>query len=128
MHPLSAFPIDITALDELYGDDYIYQQEVFSASLDELRSSRKDLENILPSADYVAAGRIVHKIKPVFGFTGFLQMQEQAQQFERGARNGTTSEGELKIQLSELLTNIHETENTIEAICQKLQKFNSGSL
>ena len=75
--------IDTNYLNSLYGDDYIYLQEVFDTVLKDYQSLTDNIEYSYTSGNLTALRSAVHKIKPVFGFVGLTVVQQQCQHFEQ---------------------------------------------
>lgn len=73
---------DIRFLEDLYAGDTLMAEEVFMSSLDQLEESitMADLHVILKDTESLR--RIIHRMKPVFGYMGLLFVQELVQQFE----------------------------------------------
>jgi HPt (histidine-containing phosphotransfer) domain-containing protein len=73
---------DVRFLDDLYAGDTLMAEEVFLSSLDQLEESitMADLHVILKDTESLR--RVIHRMKPVFGYMGLLFVQELVQQFE----------------------------------------------
>jgi HPt (histidine-containing phosphotransfer) domain-containing protein len=73
---------DVKFLDDLYTGDTVMAEEVFISSLDQLEESitMADLHVILKDTESLR--RVIHRMKPVFGYMGLLFVQELVQQFE----------------------------------------------
>jgi HPt (histidine-containing phosphotransfer) domain-containing protein len=73
---------DVRFLEDLYAGDTIMAEEIFHSSLEQLEESicAADLHVILK--DIESLRRIMHRMKPVFGYVGLLFVQELVQQFE----------------------------------------------
>ncbi len=74
--------IHVPSLYSLYEDDYKYMEEVFRLTLQDLHAECKNHLNHYQSTDIPAIRRIVHKLKPSFGFVGMPELQEYCQSFE----------------------------------------------
>ncbi len=73
---------DVKFLDDLYAGDTVMAEEVFLSSLDQLEEAitMSDLHVILKDTESLR--RVIHRVKPVFGYMGMLFVQELVQQFE----------------------------------------------
>lgn len=73
---------DVRFLEDLYAGDTLMAEEVFMSSLDQLEESitMADLHVILKDTESLR--RVIHRMKPVFGYMGLLFVQELVQQFE----------------------------------------------
>ena len=66
----------------MYDDDYAFVQEIFSNTLAELSEGIPLLDSAFHSGDISQIRKIIHKIKPSFGFLGLLSIQETLEHFE----------------------------------------------
>ena len=117
--------IDTNYLNSLYGDDYIYLQEVFDTVLKDYQSLTDNIEYSYTSGNLTALRSAVHKIKPVFGFVGLTVVQQQCQQFEQIC--GTVSSPDKLAGDFEMLKNkIFESKLLIEEEKKRLEIYNSN--
>jgi hypothetical protein len=79
--------IDNEFIFNLYEDDYAYITEVFTTSLETFDEDVARVQEAYDANDLQSLGKAVHKIKPVFGFTGLIQHQEKIVQFEKVCLN-----------------------------------------
>ena len=118
--------IDSGYLQSLYGDDFVYLQEIFATVLKEYGSLADNLEYSYSSGNLTALKAAVHKIKPVFGFVGMTAVQQECQQFENLC--GTVDSPEMLTHDFEALKNrIFQSRQVIEEEMKKLEIFNSQS-
>jgi HPt (histidine-containing phosphotransfer) domain-containing protein len=117
--------IDTNYLNSLYGDDYIYLQEVFGTVLQDYQSLTDNIEYSYSSGNLTALRSAVHKIKPVFGYVGLTAVQLQCQQFEQicGTVN---SPDKLAGDFETLKNKIFQSRQVIEEEKKKLEIFNSN--
>jgi HPt (histidine-containing phosphotransfer) domain-containing protein len=117
--------IDTNYLNSLYGDDYIYLQEVFDTVLKDYQSLTDNIEYSYTSGNLTALRSAVHKIKPVFGFVGLTVVQQQCQQFEQIC--GTVSSPDkLAGDFESLKNKIFESKLLIEEEKKRLEIYNSN--
>ncbi|MFI5193126.1 MAG: Hpt domain-containing protein [Chitinophagales bacterium] len=117
--------IDTNYLQSLYGDDYVYLQEVFSTVLNDYESLTDNIEYSYTSGNLTALRAAVHKIKPVFGFVGLTAVQQECQQFENTC--GTVTSPEMLARDFEILKNkIILSKLVMEEEKKKLEIFNSN--
>jgi HPt (histidine-containing phosphotransfer) domain-containing protein len=117
--------IDTNYLNSLYGDDYIYLQEVFDTVLKDYQSLTDNIEYSYTSGNLTALRSAVHKIKPVFGFVGLTIVQQQCQQFEQIC--GTVSSPDkLAGDFESLKNKIFESKLLIEEEKKRLEIYNSN--
>lgn len=74
--------LDAQNLNSLYGDDYVYIEEVFGTVLKEYEALSGNIISSYAAKDIPALKAAVHKIKPIFGFVGLTDIQQQCQAFE----------------------------------------------
>jgi HPt (histidine-containing phosphotransfer) domain-containing protein len=117
--------IDKTYLESLYGDDYIYLQEVFNTVLNDYQSLTDNIEYSYSSGNLTALKAAVHKIKPVFGFVGLTAVQNQCQQFEKICVSAG-SPNELAGDFETLKNKLSQSKQILEEEKKKLELFNSN--
>lgn len=69
-------------LDELYAGDTRTAEEIFGTSLAQVELSMQLAEIECRSEDPGRLRRVIHHVKPLFGYMGLLFVQDSAQQFE----------------------------------------------
>lgn len=74
--------IDEESLRSLYEYDYLYIEEIFRLTLQDLEPEIGNALTHYLSKDFIALRRTIHKIKPSFGFVGMPLLQEMCQEFE----------------------------------------------
>ena len=117
--------IDTNYLQSLYGDDYVYLQEVFSTVLNDYESLTDNIEYSYTSGNLTALRAAVHKIKPVFGFVGLTAVQQECQQFENTC--GTVTSPDMLARDFEVLKNkFILSKLVLEEEKKKLEIFNSN--
>ncbi len=116
---------DTNYLFSLYGDDYNYLQEVFDTVLCDYQSLTDNIEYSYSSGNLTALRSSVHKIKPVFGFVGLTNVQEQCQQFEKIC-DAAKSPDQLAGDFETLKNKIFQSRQLIEEEKKKLELFNSN--
>ncbi len=116
--------INTEYLTDLYGDDYVYVEEVFGTVLKEYELLTNNINSCYTSQNISALKAAVHKIKPIFGFVGLTDVQQQCQQFENICQ-GTTSFDSLISDYSQLKNNLLKSKLLIEEEKKKLEIFNN---
>lgn len=77
-------------LEELYSGDTRTAEEIFGTSLAQVELSLELAEIESRSEDTDRLRRVIHHVKPLFGYMGLLSVQDSAQQLEdlcRGERD-----------------------------------------
>jgi HPt (histidine-containing phosphotransfer) domain-containing protein len=118
--------IDTTYLHSLYGDDFLYLQEVFTTVLSDYGSLADNIEQSYSSGNLTALKAAVHKIKPVFGFVGMTGVQQACQQFEHSCSTAGSPEM-LNNEFEALKNKIFHSRQLIEEEVKKLEIFNRQS-
>ena len=118
--------IDFSYLQSLYGDDYVYVQEIFATVLNEYGSLADNLEYSYSSGNLATLRASVHKMKPVFGFVGMTAVQQECQQFENLCE-AVASQEMLTRDFEALKNKIFQSRQVIEEEMKKLEIFNSQS-
>ena len=118
--------IDVSYLNSLYGEDYVYVQEVFDTVLHDYQSLRDNIEMSYSSGNLTALRAAVHKIKPVFGFVGLPAVQDHCQQFEQVCGAAGSPE-HLAGDFESLRNKIFHSKQLIEEEKKKLELFNRQS-
>lgn len=116
--------IDSSFLYSLYEDDYIYMEEIFKTTLDELNPLMVDIPTAFNNQDTPGLKRIIHKIKPAFGFTGFLSTEKACKEFEDACFESITID-DLASLYNPLWQTLSESRNLMEHQYQKLKEFNT---
>jgi HPt (histidine-containing phosphotransfer) domain-containing protein len=117
--------IDANYLNSLYGEDFVYLQEVFETVLADYQSLTDNIEYSYSSGNLTSLRSAVYKIKPVFGFVGLTAVQQQCQQFEQIC--GTAGSPDTLAGDFETLRNkIFQSKQIIEEEKKKLEVFNSN--
>jgi HPt (histidine-containing phosphotransfer) domain-containing protein len=115
--------IDIQCINDLYGDDYPYIEEVFTTVLTEYKVLAENVTTYYASQDIPALKSAVHKIKPIFGFVGLTEVQQQFQDFETLCQSASSFEL-LTNDYSELNDTLINSKSLIEEEKRKLELFN----
>lgn len=117
--------IDPESIASLYDNDYNWIEEVFSSVLAEYSSGFAKIEQTLAEKDVEGMRKAVHKMKPVFGFVGMLQMQEMCKNLEDKCQ-GETSIAVLENETTILLNNLTTCREILEKEYDRLKIFNQN--
>jgi hypothetical protein len=80
--------IDEEYIRSLYHDEYSYITEIFQTTLEHFDADLQYLRTAFEKQDTMGLKKAAHKIKPVFGFTGLLDVQELLNSFEQFCGSG----------------------------------------
>ncbi len=111
--------VDKAFIFNLYENDYPYIAEVFGSSLEALEEDMNIVELSYDQGQLQELKKAVHKIKPVFGFTGLLEHQEKIGLFERQAAMAGNIHA-VSHEFEELIKIIREGKKIIEEEYRKL--------
>jgi len=117
--------IDPESIANLYDKDYNWIEEVFSSVLAEYNLGTAKIEQTLTEKDVEGLRKAVHKMKPVFGFVGMLQMQEMCKNLEDKCQ-GETSIAVLENDTTILLNNLTTCREILEKEYDRLKIFNQN--
>lgn len=115
--------IDIQCINDLYGDDFPYIEEVFVTVLTEYKVLAENITSSYASQDIPALKSAVHKIKPIFGFVGLMVVQQRCQEFEDLCQ-GASSFDLLANDYNELNDILIKSRSLLEEERRKLEFFN----
>ena len=115
--------IDSEFLFSLYEEDFMYMEEIFKTTLDQLTTVVTEVPVAFTERNVAELRRIVHRIKPAFGFTGFLQTEKACKAFEDGCSETINSDelSRLYHPFWELLT---DSMHTMKQQYDQLKDFN----
>lgn len=114
--------IDREFIFSLYEDDFEYLCQVFKTSLESFGPDLQILYDSYADSNLQDMKRAIHKIKPVFGFTGLLQHQAAIENFEKKYASETDTL-QLAEGYDELLKDLHDGRRIIEEEYERLNKF-----
>jgi hypothetical protein len=114
--------IDGDYLFSLYENDFVYIAEVFSSSLDSLKEETGHFTSAYETSDILALKHVVHKLTPVFGFTGLLHHQEMMSRFEHLCGNAGNISN-ITMQYMELTELIKEGKTILKEDYNRLTEF-----
>jgi HPt (histidine-containing phosphotransfer) domain-containing protein len=109
---------------DLYSGDYGMIEETFTDVLNEYASLLENIDAAYQAEDIGALKKAVHKIKPLFGFAGFISIQSQCLDFE-DACEATPSLRLLTTGFTALKNSLLQTRSIIEEEKERLALFNS---
>ena len=117
--------IDSEFLFSLYEDDLLYIEEIFKTTLDQVKPIVQELPGAFASRDLENVKRMVHKIKPAFGFTGFVKTEKACKDFESACAESRPLE-ELANSFNDLLPLLERSMHTMQQEYDHLKEFNNA--
>lgn len=117
---------DSEFLFSLYENDYGYIAEMFQNALEYFDNDADQIKTAYEKRDIDLFKKAVHKIKPVFGFTGLIKMQETITNLEESITKLPIEDvgKELETIYHSLLTVISKGKQTIETEKKRLLEYN----
>lgn len=115
--------IDSEFLFSMYEDDFSYIEEIFKTTLDQLNVVILDIPVSFNNQDVEGLRKIIHKIKPAFGFTGLLNTQKACKDFEDACINIKEADQLTNLYLP-FWTVISESMETMQNQYDQLKEFN----
>ena len=116
--------IDPAILSNLYENDHAFIQKIFQSFLDNnFDGDVQQIESCFTSGDTDGLRKVIHKLKPAFGFVGLTSIEEQCREMELLCVSGR-SLNDLTEKITDLLRNIRAGKMAIEEDLQKLVQFN----
>ncbi|HTL07203.1 MAG TPA: Hpt domain-containing protein [Chitinophagaceae bacterium] len=82
--------MDKEALYSLYTDDYAYIEEIFGTVLEHYDADFSAVQLAFEHENLEDLKKAVHKMKPVFGYTGLLECQQHCKLFEDQCATATS--------------------------------------
>ena len=119
--------IDTSFLHSLYEHDYVYIEEVFATSIEELDLDFEPVEAAYAGKNLLQLKQAIHKIKPSFGFVGLTQVQALCGDFENNCIKAQ-SINDVTAQYNELLRVIIETKQILREELIKLKAYNRKAI
>ena len=116
--------IDENFVFSLYEDDFVYIEEIFKTTIDQLITEIPAIPVAFLDGDITTVKRIIHKVKPAFGFTGFVETEKACKKFE-DAFDGKVITKELQGAYNSLWPLIEESMNIMQSEYHQLKEFNS---
>ncbi|MBA4168691.1 MAG: hypothetical protein H0X41_14290 [Chitinophagaceae bacterium] len=114
--------LDSGFLYSLYEDDYPYITQVFSDTIEELENSLMSFAMAFNGGEVGGLKLAAHKIKPLFGFTGLLSVQDAVSHFE--SHCGEVSQvGVLTDEYNLLMENIDKSKQLLITEQIRLQEY-----
>ena len=116
--------INADYLHSLFEYDYEYMGQIFESSAKELKDTLAKLPSQFDIIKKEELRRNIHKIKPIFGFVGLIEIQEECLLFEENCKKNTINH-ELSTQYNTLFGVLHLGLDIIEKESVRLKHFNS---
>lgn len=82
--------LDTEFLQELYGDDLQQAEIVFESTVQQLRTEQQLADSRFHGGDLPGLKKIVHKMKPLFGYIGMNRFMEEFALFEQHCMQSET--------------------------------------
>lgn len=109
---------------ELYSGDTQTAEEIFGSSINQIRMEFPLIESLAARGDVEGLRRAFHKIKPLFGYTGLLSVQDYVQEFETRCQ-GAVSVQDIQGAYENIMDIVREAVDGIVREHGKLKEFNN---
>lgn len=114
--------IDNEFIFNLYENDYTYITEVFTTSLETFDEDLAKIEEAYKAGDLQSLSKAIHKMKPVFGFTGLLEYQEKIGDFEKVCLK-VTNTNYIGAEFKDLIALLNDGKSIMEQELHRLTVF-----
>ncbi|RYF97413.1 MAG: hypothetical protein EOO00_00125 [Chitinophagaceae bacterium] len=114
--------IDRDFIISMYEEDYPYIAEVFSTTYNQLEPELQLLKQTYFKNDLEATRRLVHKLKPAYGFVGLKEIEALCQDFENRCQTATTT-SDLSASFHALMPALEEGCDIIKQEIEKLTAY-----
>jgi HPt (histidine-containing phosphotransfer) domain-containing protein len=116
--------IDQAILSSLYENDHAFIQKIFQSFLDNnIDGDLQHIESCFTSGDTEGLRKVVHKLKPAFGFVGLTSVEERCREVELLCGNDRSLNDLTEI-ITDLIIDMRAGKKAIEEDLQKLILFN----
>src|SRR5687768_16802093 len=105
--------MDSAFLFSLYEEEYADIKDIFQTSLQSINEELVTLQNAYKNRKLDLVKKAAHKIKPVFGFTGLLLLEQKTAHFETLCSTAASVES-IKEEFDRLVLSISEGKSIIE--------------
>ncbi|MBX2924082.1 MAG: hypothetical protein KF746_17920 [Chitinophagaceae bacterium] len=126
---LFAFSPDLDSdfLKDLYGEDLQQAEAVFESSVQQLRNELLLAQARFHAGDTAGLKKVVHKMKPLFGYIGLNEIMQQFAAFEEVCVKAT-SITETEKGFNDITSITEQAIQKIEKETRRLKQFNTQYL
>jgi len=119
--------LDVEFLQELYGEDLQQAEMVFESSVQQLRNELVLAEARFHAGDTPGLKKVVHKMKPLFGYIGLNEIMQEFAAFEDVCVKAE-SIAETEKGFNDIATVTEQAIQKIEKEIRRLKQFNTQYL
>ena len=116
--------LDTDFLNDLYGDDFQQAQLIFESTAKQLRNDITLAKSTFHDNDVVGLRKAVHKMKPMFGYTGMNETMELFAGFETDCASAQTTT-ELEKRFYHIIAIVNTAIDKIEIEIIRLKEHNT---
>jgi HPt (histidine-containing phosphotransfer) domain-containing protein len=113
--------LDVSYLNQVYGDDASIVQIIFEAFLSDSLPRWQNLQSVLESEDLTEAASIVHGIKPSFTMAGLTSIRPKVEELEE-AIHAETPIGDLIAHYHRISEDVYFLVPILEEEVERLSK------
>lgn len=114
-------------LQELYGDDFEQMEIVFEATVTQLVAEITLAQSRFHEGDVTGTRKVVHKMKPLFGYVGLDEIMAVFAAFEEKCLSGATIT-EVEQDFLNIVSITEDAVQKIEKELKRLKQFNTQYL
>ena len=119
--------LDVDFLQELYGEDLQQAEMVFESSVQQLRNELVLAEARFHAGDTPGLKKVIHKMKPLFGYIGLNEIMQEFAAFEEVClKAGSIIEAEKGF--NDITSVTQQAIQKIEKEIKRLKQFNTQYL
>jgi len=119
--------LDTAFLAELYGDDLQQAELVFESSAQQLRSEVSIAETKFHDGDVPGLKKVVHKMKPLFGYIGMNEVSDEFAAFENVCMKAG-GPAEVESQFQQILMLTQQSLQKLDKEIKRLKQHNTQYL
>ncbi len=119
--------LDAVFLQELYGDDLQQAEAVFESTVQQLRIELPLVESRFHDGDTAGLKKVIHKMKPLFGYTGLNETMQEFASFEQVCAQAETM-AEAESGFHHIIATTLEAIRIAENEIRRLKQYNTQYL
>lgn len=119
--------LDTAFLVELYGDDLQQAELIFESSAQQLRSEIMLAETKFHDGDVPGLKKVIHKMKPLFGYIGMNEVSEEFAAFEQACL-AANSPAEIENQFQNIIIITQQSLQKADKEIKRLKQHNTQYL
>ena len=119
--------LDVSFLQDLYGDDLQQAEIIFESSAQQIKAEIILAQAKFHDGDLPGLKKVIHKMKPLFGYIGMNNVMEEFAIFEKECMEETTA-ANLEQKFQHILITTQQSLIKTEKEVNRLKQFNTQYL